>query len=163
MKLTAITVSVAQPCFAGSASKLGQIDDREFRIEALQLFRRRADQQLVHEQRVPGIFGDDAHRQAMGEVGAAEQILGEQLAALRVGHHVGIERIEMRRAHRLVVVPPDLVFGGRIAHDEFVGGRTAGVLAGEDDQRAVLGDMAFAARDGVFVELRARSDSSSPL
>src|SRR3546814_19717730 len=51
----------------------------------------------------------------------------------------------MRRRHRGVVVPPDRPFGLRIADDELVPGGAAGVLAGLDDQRAVLGENALAA------------------
>ena len=43
-------------------------------------------------------------------------------------------------------------FGVGILDDEFVGGGAAGVLAGQDDQRAVLGDMTFAAADRFLVK-----------
>ena len=123
-------------------------------IEAFELFRRRTDQKLVHKQRVPRIFGDDANADAVFKIGAAEQILREQFAAFREGHHVGIERIEMRRGHRLVVVPPDLAFGAGIAHHEFVGGGAAGVLTGERDEGTVFRQMAFAAARRFFIEFR---------
>ena len=132
----------------------GQVDDGEFRIKALQLLRAGTDQELMHEQRVPGIFGDHPHADAVGEVGAAEQILGEQFAAFGMSHHVGIKHIEMGRAHRLVVVPPHLAFGVLVAHHELVAGRAAGMDAGAHHQGAVGGDMAFAAADRFLIERR---------
>lgn len=53
----------------------------------------------------------------------------------------------MRRRHGLVVVPPDLLFAGGVAHHKFVGGGTAGMLAGEDNQSTVVGNMTFLARE----------------
>ncbi len=75
-----------------------------------------------------------------------------QLAAFGEFHHVGMQRIELRGRHRLVVVPPDIGFAGGIAHDEFVVGGAAGVLAGEHHERAVLGDMAFTGSNGALVK-----------
>jgi hypothetical protein len=111
-----------------------------------------ADQELVYEKRVPGIFGDHPHADAMGKVGATEQVFGEQLAPLSVRHHVGMERIEMRLAHRPVVVPPDLAFAGSIAHHEFVASRAPGMHARAHHQRTILGQEAFAASDRFFRE-----------
>jgi len=45
-----------------------------------------------------------------------------------------------------------LRFGLGILDHEFVAGGAAGVLAGEDDQRTVLGKMALAAADRFFVK-----------
>ena len=100
----------------------GHVYDGEFRIKTFQLIRRGADQQLVHEQRMPGEFGNHPDADAMGEVRAAEQILREKFPPSRVRHHVGVEQIELGRRHRLVIVPPDLGLGGGIAHGEFIGG-----------------------------------------
>jgi hypothetical protein len=41
----------------------------------------RTAQQVADEKRVPGVFGDHAHRQAMVKVRAAEQVLNEQFLA----------------------------------------------------------------------------------
>ena len=72
----------------------------------------RADQQVADEQRVPGIFGDDARRQRVCRVGAADQILHEQIACRR--HGPGSRRSSASKCagrHRLVVVPPDACVG----------------------------------------------------
>jgi len=37
-----------------------QIDDRQIGRERRQIVRRRADQQIADEQRMPGVFGEDA-------------------------------------------------------------------------------------------------------
>ena len=133
----------------------GQVDDGEFRIKAFQLFGGGADQQLMHEQRVPGIFGDHPHPDAVGEVGAAEQILGEQLAAFGMGHHVGIERVEMRRRSSPCCCPTRPGFRcWRRARRTCRRRRAAGMHAGEHHQRAIGGDMAFAAADRFFIERR---------
>ena len=43
---------------------------------------------LLDEQRMPGIFGDDAGLDAVGRVGAAEQVLHEQVLAFGMGDEV---------------------------------------------------------------------------
>ena len=50
---------------------------------------------------------------------------------------------------------------GFVADDELVFGRTAGELAGADDERAVGGENAFAAVDGMLQQLRRVPDSST--
>ena len=53
-----------------------------------------------------------------------------------------------------LIVPPDGVLGLGVADDELVLGRAAGVLAGLDDQRAVLGEQALAAADRLLDQRR---------
>ena len=70
MAMAEILVELVDPCLgqiiaAAMARRIGveagQIDDGEFRIEALQLFGGGTDQKLVHEQRMPGEFSDHPH------------------------------------------------------------------------------------------------------
>jgi hypothetical protein len=122
-----------------------QRDDGIGRFEVPELGGVGPNQKLACEERMLSQLSDDAHWQTVGGVGAAESILDEKFSVLGVVKHCRIERIEMRRRHGLVVVPPDLLFAGGVAHYEFVSGGTAGVLAGEDDHSAVLGDMTFLA------------------
>ena len=138
--------------FGGVGIEAWQVDDGEFRIEISEVFDGGPDQELVHEQRMPGIFGDDANLDAVGKIGAAEQILGEQFLAFGEGHHVGIQRVEMGWAHRLVVVPPDIGFAVGVLDHEFVGCRAASVMPGQDDQRPILGDVALTPPDRFLVE-----------
>jgi hypothetical protein len=112
-----------------------------------------ADQQVADEQRVPGKFGNNAHRQRVGRVSAAAQVLHEKVLVLGVGDKVGIERLELCRRYRLVVVPPHLVFGIGVAHDELVLGRTAGVLAGIGDECAIGCQLGFAGAKRQFVKI----------
>ena len=60
----------------------------------------------------------------------------------------------MGRRERLVDVAPIHVgFGGLVAHDELVFGRTPGELTGADYERAAAGEVAFPALDGVLQQL----------
>ena len=52
------------------------------------------------------------------------------------------------------MAPPDLRLARRLADDELVPGRAAGVLAGPDHERARCGQHAFPRTDRVLVELR---------
>ena len=69
-----------------------QVDDGQIGDEGRDVLRRRTDQQVADEQRVPGVFGEDARLDAEGRVGAAVEILGEQRLALGVGEEVGEQR-----------------------------------------------------------------------
>ena len=61
----------------------------------------------------------------------------------------------MLGGHALVgLAPPHGVFGFGIADDELVLRTATGVLAGFDDQRTVLGELAFAAGDRMLDQLR---------
>jgi len=68
-----------------------------------------------------------------------------------MGQHVLAQQLEVFRRQRLVVVPPDGVLGGRVAHDEFVLRRTARVLAGDGAQRTIDGQLGLAVADCLFV------------
>ena len=64
---------------------------------------------------------------------------------------IGLERREMRRIHRLVrLAPPNRILGLGIANGELVVGGAAGVLAGLDDDRAILGQITLATRNGLL-------------
>ena len=125
-----------------------QVDDRIFGHEAGQLAGFGPDQHRADEQVVPGKFVDHADADAMLGLRAAEQILDEQgrLVCQR-GEEIVVQAIERVGVHRPVrLAPPDRVFADRVADDEAVVGAAPGVLAGADDQRAILGEQAFAAR-----------------
>ena len=76
---------------------------------------------------------------------AAVQVGDEQLVlALERGQEVGLEVRPMLDRHRLVdLAPVDRLFGGRVADDELVLDAASGELAGIDQQRAVLGQLAL--------------------
>src|SRR3546814_1022457 len=77
---------------------------------------------------------------------SAEQVGDVELVLLpQRGEEIGLQRRKMLRRHGHVgLAPPDGGFGFRVPDDELVARRPAGMLAGLDDQRAVLGQNAFA-------------------
>ena len=101
---------------------------------------------------MPGIFGDDADRELIFRIGAGGQILDIEVLQPRMGHEVLLQGFETAAAHRLVVVPPDGVFGGLVAHQEFVVGTAPGVLAGRHHKAAAIRHQGLAARHGVLIE-----------
>ncbi len=128
-----------------------QVDDGEFGLEAVKLGSLRADEERADEVAVPGELGDHPHAHAMLGLRAAVQVLDvERLLVREGGEEIRLQRREMVRGHRLVVVPPDRAVGFGVADDELVVGRAAGMLAGPDHQRPVLCEQALAARDGVL-------------
>ena len=84
------------------------------------------------------------------EVGDIELVLVRQRL-----EEIVVEAIECRRVHRLVaVVPPDDVLGESVLDGKLVLRASAGVLAGSDDQRPVLGEQAFAAANRMLHQRR---------
>ena len=66
---------------------------------------------------------------------------------------VCVQRVELRRLHRPVdLAPGDVRLARRLADDELVVRRTAGVLAGAADERPFGGNHAFAASDRLLVQ-----------
>ncbi len=108
MRSQAITVSVRVPWRSGSALKVGRSMIVSFGTKLVERLARRADQQVADEQRMPGEFGDDAGRQGVARASAppirswTKRSLPAAWASMSC-----VQRVEMRRRHRLVVVPPD--------------------------------------------------------
>ena len=125
----------------------GKVDDGELGIECLTFASFRFNEQMLNEERMPCVLGNYTNWQAMGPVSAAKKILDKNLAPLGVGAERIQQCVEIRRGHRLVVVPPDVFFDRWFADDEFVSGGAAGVNAGLDNKRAVFGQDAFATLD----------------
>src|SRR3546814_9560349 len=76
---------------------------------------------------------------------AAEQLLAIEARALgEVREEIGLQCREMIGGHRHVgLAPPDRVTRLVVLDDELVLGAASGVLAGRDDERAVLGKPPF--------------------
>ena len=55
------------------------------------------DEHVAGEQAVPGLLGDDPHRQPVARVGAGVAVLHEQLAALDVVQQPLVQRVELPR------------------------------------------------------------------
>jgi len=101
---------------------------------------------------MPGIFGHNAGVDLVVGVSTADEILYEKLLALRMLDEIGVEKLEGFRRDRLVVVPLDLIFGIGVADYEFVLRRTARVLAGAGNERALCRQFGFATADGFLIE-----------
>ena len=54
------------------------------------------NEHVSRKQVVPREFGDDADRETIGRIRAAPGIEHVQLLVLDVGHHVAMQRVEMR-------------------------------------------------------------------
>ena len=96
-------------------------------------------------------------------IGAADQILHEQVALRGMRDEVGVKRVECCRRHRACCCPtrrPSAV--AVVADDELVLRRAAGVLAGRGDERAVAAELGFAAADRLARRGRRPEDCSGP-
>ena len=163
VRSTAITVSVRLPWRAGSARK----DGRSMIVSSGTKLSSSAGSGRISRLRMNSECQANSVTTRVGScmvgVGAADQVLHEQVLARRMGEEVGEQRVELRRRHRLVVVPPDVRLGVCVADDELVLGRAAGVLAGIGDA-ARHGRSARPRRGGSPPRKARRSEScSAPL
>ncbi len=115
-----------------------QIDDGELGDEIGELGALGTDQQLANEQRMPGQLGEDPRFDPVFRIGAAVEILREQLLAARMRDEVVVEQLEVRLAELAVAVPPDRALGQRIDDGMLVLGAAAGMDAGLGAERAAL-------------------------
>src|SRR4051794_16321846 len=103
---------------------------------------------------MPGVFAVDARLDAVGGIGAAVEVLGEQLLPLGVLQKILQEEAELLARDGGVVVPPDLVRRGLVAHHELVLGRAARVDARIGQDRAALGQLRFPTGQRLLVQRR---------
>ena len=149
-----IAVPVRVPSVAGIGLEAGHVDDREVGDEGREVLARRPAEQVAREDAGPGGLGVDAQAAAVRRVRADVHVLRVQLLVRDVLHEAGAEPVVVLLADLVVdLAPPDLVLAPRLADDELVLGRAAGVLAGADDERALGGDDALAVADRALVEL----------
>src|SRR3546814_2614207 len=88
--------------------------------------------------------------------GTAKQLLAIQaISAAQMGEEIGLQGRELIGSHRNIgLAPPDGVASLIILNDELVLGAAAGVLAGRDDERAILGEQAFAMAQRILDQSR---------
>ena len=129
-----------------------QIDDREFGHEAGELGALGPDQQLPDEQRMPGVFGEDARLDPIFRIGAAVEILREEFLAFGVCEKIGEQIVEVLLRHFAVTVPPHRILGERVDDGVLVLRAAAGVVTGLGAERAAFDQRGFASGDGVLVE-----------
>ena len=135
----------------------GRVQDERLRLELLELLARRVDEERLREERVPRAVGDDANAEPVRRVGSGERVHDVQVARLQVRDELVAKALEAGVLDRLVhAAPPDPALGARLADDELVPRRAAGVLAGVDDERPALGEARLSARDRCRVEDRGR-------
>ena len=111
------------------------------------------DEEIAREEVVPGKFGDDADRQAITLVGADIAVERVELA---VGESTSRREPTARRTSPRRWLgwssPQSMCARCRLADEEFILRRAAGMLARIDDQLAVGAQHAFAARQRVLDE-----------
>ncbi len=134
-----------------------QVDDGQVRNEAGQFRSIGANQQVADKQRVPCKFGDDPCLYPEGRIGAPIQVLHEQVHAFHVLVKIAKQSLELVRRDRIIVAPPDLVFGGGITDGMLIFGRAAGMDAGFGIDRPAGHDHGFVAANGLFVK-RSRAE-----
>ena len=102
-----------------------------------------------------GMVRDDADGDPLLRVGAGEGVDDVEVAVADVRDDLLAQPLEMLlRDLRVDLAPPDPVLGARLADEELVLRRAAGVLAGVDGERAALGEPAVARAQRMRVELR---------
>ena len=132
----------------------GCVQDERLRVVLGELVLGRVDEERLREERVPGAVRDDAQRQPVLRVGAGERVHHVQVArVVEVPDDLLAEPVEALLGQLAVHgAPPDPGLAARLADEELVVGRAAGVRAGVDDERPALGEHAVAAPDRVHVE-----------
>ena len=131
-----------------------QVNDGEIGDEARKLGALGADQQLTDEQRMPGKLGEDAGFYPVFRIGAAIEILREQLLAARMRDEIVVEQLEVGLGDLAIAVPPDGVLGQRVDDGVLVLGRATGMHAGLRADRAALDQRRLPCCDGMLVERR---------
>ena len=105
------------------------------------------------EQTVPGTLADHAYGQAVGRIGAGEDVLDVEVPVRQMRLHLGIKPLEMvLRQARVDLAPPDLFAARRLIDDELVPGRAPGVLAGEHHQSPAFGEFGRPGLQAVLIE-----------
>ena len=128
--------------------------DRELgHVLAVRLAARRRLEHVAHEEAVPRLLGDDAQRQPVLRLRARVEILDEEVAALEEAEQAAEDLLELVGRERAVVLaPPDMLGGRRLADDELVLRGARGVLARVHDDGAAVDDPALAAEGDLLVE-----------
>ena len=144
---------------------LGLVQDEHVRLEAVELRLGGIDEHRLREERVVRVRREDADREAVLGIGAAEGVDHVEVALLEVRDDLPAQPVEVLLGDLGVrVAPPDAVLGAGLAHDELVLRRAAGEASRVDDERPVLGEDGFAAIERSHVELRRRrvAEHASP-
>ena len=127
------------------------------RGERRKLFCRGLDEHVLHEQRVVGMLLDETNIQSILLVGAGDQVLHIDVAALQVGRDASLQGVELLFGERAVhLAPPHIALGIVLFNHEFVVRPTSGIRHRVHGESAVLRQDAFAIRDGVLIQVCGR-------
>ena len=138
------------------ALESGSCDNGVVRFAVVfQFFCGRTDEQLMDEEVLRRHFVDDAELLGVLGIGTCKTVKDEHFAALEVSAELALDGVKLFLGDRTVhLAPCDVIMDSGGVDDELVVRRTAGVLAGRDDQRAGVAQLAFAAAESSFGELR---------
>src|SRR5664279_3194473 len=107
----------------------------------------------ARKQAVPRLLRDDADGKAVLRVCAGKAVLHENVATLQVALQARQQGAEILAGEWPVVLsPPDLVFCGLLAHDEFVSRGTSSMFAGAHHQRSQVRETALGTENALLVE-----------
>src|SRR5439155_19649116 len=97
------------------------------------LWRRRVvDESVAAAQVVSRELVVNPHTEPILRVSSREAVQDEQLFALQRSHHITVQRVELGRLHRSIDrAPGNHRLARRLAYEELVVGRAAGMLAGQ--------------------------------
>ena len=101
---------------------------------------------------MPGKLGEDPRLDPVFRIGAAIEVLREQLLAARMRDEIVIQQLEIAWLSLRLPSHQTRVLGQRIDDRVLVLGAAAGMDAGLGAQRAALHDGGLARADGVLVE-----------
>ncbi len=104
----------------GIGLKVRGVQDGEARAEVGQLRRKRANEHVVDEERMPGIGRDEADRQPKGWIGTGEKILDEYLTRIEISADIVVQALERGRLETGSLLPPDPVCRAGLLGDELV-------------------------------------------
>jgi len=111
------------------------------------------DEHVAGEQGVPGLFGDDAHRQTILGIGSRVAVLDEDILVLQVALDPAQQggKIIIHKGP-VVLSPPDPLRGGILANHELVFGGAGAVFAGSHHHRSPAGQLTLAPQDDLLVK-----------
>jgi len=134
----------------------GKVNDGQLGNKIFEFRRGGANQELADEQRMPGQLGIDPRLDPKLRMGAAVEVLSIEHLAARVRKEILVQQLELLGRDLAIALPPDGLFGQRIANRVLVLGRAPGMHAGLGAQRSCLHDRRFAIPDRVLIERRLR-------
>src|SRR5262249_51810927 len=131
-----------------------RVDDGEFRDMAARLLVPIGTyEHMARKQAMPGIFGDDADRNAEFRIGAREAILHVDLFAPQMRKDFVEHLIETAFERAIDLAPPDVFLRSALANNELIVRRTSRMLTGVNNKRTEMSNLTLITVDDVFIKL----------